>query len=134
MNKEYPEVIIDDVDVWCMQTIGVKHVEEIVLKLEHRVGSLKGRKCYGVLFGSPKDGLYRSCVSIKTEDDFKDLDRWVIPGGRYARTKIKDWENDIGIIGKTFSQMLKSCLTDDTRPSIEFYRSLKEVILLLPIR
>jgi hypothetical protein len=81
MDKKFSEVIIDSIPVWCVQTKGVCGVEEAIISLEFKVKSLSGRKCYGVLTGPPDDGIYRACTSIKVEDNFKGLERWIIPGG-----------------------------------------------------
>jgi hypothetical protein len=52
----------------------------------------------------------------------------------YVRVKIEGWEKDPSMIGKTFSDMSKVSEVDNTRPSIEFYRSQEELILFLPIK
>lgn len=61
------------------------------------------------------------------------LETCLIPGGRYARRKIKDWENNIEMIGPTFESMAKEYGVDPYCLSIEFYKSQNELILLLPI-
>lgn len=60
----------------------------------------------------------------------------VIPGGSYAREKMRDWAARIPDIGKTFTAMAEreKDRADDSRPSIEFYRSQDELLLLLPVR
>ena len=134
MDKPYSEVNIEDVNVWCESTKGVMGVEEVVKKLEFKIQSLRGRKCYGVLFGSPTDGLYRACVSMKKEDKFDDIEKWIIPGGKYMKTKIGEWEKNPGLIGATFGRMFDECKVDETRPCIEYYRSQRELILLVPVK
>jgi DNA gyrase inhibitor GyrI len=134
MNKKFSVVIIDSIPVWCVHTKGICGVEEAIKNLESKVMSLKGRKCYGVLTGSPEDGIYRACTSIKNEDNFKSIEKWIIPGGKYVRVKIEGWEKDPTVIGIIFSDMAKISEVDNTRPSIEFYRSQKELILFLPTK
>lgn len=64
------------------------------------------------------------------------LDTGVIPGGLYVREKMKDWSSRIPEIGRTFMAMVERerHRVDNSRPSIEFYRSQDELILLLPVR
>ena len=59
----------------------------------------------------------------------------VIPGGLYLREKMKNWTSRTDEIGKMFMAMgeRERQRVDSSRPSIEFYRSQDELILLLPI-
>src|SRR5688572_17326882 len=105
-------------------------------KLEGKLPSLKGRKFYGIF--QPETGEYRACVAIESGDDPNrmGLATGVIPGGLYFREKLKNWMNRIDEIGKTFMAMTEreKPRVDHSRPSIEFYRSQDELVLLLPIR
>ena len=58
-------------------------------ELEARLQSLKGRKFYGTYL----NGQYRACVALKDGDDPADLGlkTWVIPGGEFARRKMKNY-------------------------------------------
>jgi hypothetical protein len=62
-------------------------------KLESNLPSLKGRRFYGV----EVDDEYRACVGIIENDDRSSLPHpaWIIPGGKYVRRKIKNWEEHI---------------------------------------
>ena len=100
-------------------------------ELESHFSSLRGRKFYGTF----QNGEYRACVEITPEDNPSELglDVGVIPGGKYVREKIKDWADKISEIEKTFNSLSKAYEPDPGRPSIEFYKSQKELILFLPI-
>lgn len=100
-------------------------------ELESHFSSLRGRKFYGTF----QNGEYRACVEITTEDNPRELglDSGVIPGGKYVREKIKDWSDKIPDIEKTFDTLSRTYGSDPERPSIEFYKSQKELILYLPI-
>jgi hypothetical protein len=50
------------------------------------------------------------------------------------KTKIKNWESNVSLIGPTFGKMADQQQNDDTRPMIEYYRSQKELILYSPIK
>ena len=102
--------------------------------LEKPLSTLKGRKFYGLYY--PQTDTYLACTRLIIETDqpklwgFKIME---IPGGKYLQAKIKDWERNTKRIGETFSQMAQDNQVDPDRPSIEFYRSQKELILYLPV-
>ncbi len=134
MVYKYSEVIINDIDVMCLSGIGLRESADLFIKLENKIGSLKGRKFYGCLNGSSENGVYCACVERKSGEIIGGLESWKIPGGKYARAKIEDWEDKIDSIAKTFIDMSFKYQIDLNRPHIEFYRSQKKLILLLPIK
>lgn len=105
--------------------------------LESRMPELRGRRMYGVFFQNTGD--YYCAVRLDdVQTDDMGFEHGTIPGGYYARRKYKDWGPRIGEIATWFSQLQKECadsgLTiDDERPSIEFYRSLTELIIMAPV-
>jgi hypothetical protein len=125
----------DPIEVMCVTaTEGLGGVSRVWNMLESRLPSLKKRKFYGT-FHYP-DGPYRACVAIApgASPEQMGLERWTIPGGRYARRKLIDWQANTDKIGLTFNEMSEEYTPDRMRPSIEFYRSQKELVLYLPIR
>ena len=134
MDNKYQKVILNNIDVWCVIAEGVKGSAKAFNKLESILPTLKGRHFYGVLNGKPDNGTYRACVVKQLDENFGNLESWVIPGGKYARAKIKNWEENIQSIAQEFSQMTKEFAIDKNRPCIEFYKSQEELILMLPIQ
>lgn len=135
MDKKYTEVILDSINVWCISVNGgVKNSKDAFNKLESRLPTLRNRRFYGVLSGSPENGVYRACTLIKSDDIFDCFEKWNIPSGKYIKAKILDWGERVDQIGKTFGKMAEEFKVDETRPYIEFYRSQKELILFLPIK
>jgi predicted transcriptional regulator YdeE len=113
---------------------GISGVKEAWERLESKVGSLKGRKFYGAYFHDKEE--YRACIAIRENDDpaASGLKVWTIPGGKYARSKMDNWPANIDRIAPAFDEMATAHDHDDSRPSIEFYRSQRELILLLPVK
>jgi hypothetical protein len=113
---------------------GLAGAAEAFRQLEARLPGLKRRKFYGTF--QPPDGPYRACVAHEPGDDppAMGLATWTIPGGKYSRGKLPDWEERIPEIGQTFQRMAQECERDPSRPSVEFYRSQRELELLLPVR
>jgi hypothetical protein len=103
--------------------------------LESKLPTLKGRKFYGSFRATPDGEEYYACV-VRTEIDDPvkmQLEPGVIPGGIYARRKILDWEKKIQQLPKLFQEMAKAHDVDQSRPSLEFYRSQDELQLFLPV-
>jgi hypothetical protein len=100
-------------------------------RLEAKLATLKGRRFYGVVV----DGAYRACVAIKPDDDPDDLPHptWTIPGGRYVRQKLPNWEQRRHLIGPSMMRLRERTDYDASRVCIEYYRSQRELLLMVPI-
>ena len=111
---------------------------EAFCSLESHLKTLKGRKFYGLVFETEEGmGYYAGLVpdSETEERKFSALGYSVteIEGGRCARVKMDDWTSKIDQIGPTMGAMIKQYGIDPSRPQMEFYRSLHELHLLLPV-
>jgi hypothetical protein len=110
---------------------------EAMHRLEAKLPSLKGRKFYGTFRMLPEGEEYFACVERTGTDDPErmELEVATIPGGLYLRRKLRDWPQIIaaGKIGAEFDALLRTCVPDRSRPSIEFYRSMTEMHLLEPV-
>jgi hypothetical protein len=104
-------------------------------RLEAKLGSLQGRKFYGTFRRTASGAEYYACVAQLPEDDPQKLrvETSRIAGGLYARRKLENWHERVAEIPQIFGEMLARESVDGTRPSLEFYRSQKEVELLLPV-
>lgn len=128
------EVTIDPIRVMYVEAEGgLSGVGKAWSELESKLPSLKRRKFYGTYHFHDK--VYRACVAImdEREPEKLGLPTWTIPGGKFVREKIVGYANRVEIIGESFDSMAQEYNPDPNRPSIEFYRSQREVILLLPI-
>jgi len=104
-------------------------------ELERKIGSLRGRKFYGVFYAA--DDEYRACVEPKPGDNAAALrlSDGVIPGGRYARDVLRGDPPEVySGIPRAFDALVAAVDHDPSRPSIEFYRRNDEIVLFLPIR
>jgi hypothetical protein len=104
-------------------------------KLEDAIAwQLKGRKFYGTMVGD--SGEYRANMTISPDDDIETLGfkTWTIPGGKYYREKIADWEKHVEEIAPKCDEIINKTDYDDTRPVIEYYRSQAELHILVPIK
>ena len=129
------QVTLPEVQVMYVESAtGLAGAAEAFDRLEARFPSLKGRRFYGTF--QPPAGPYRACTAIEPGDDATalGLPTWVIPGGKYSRQKLLDWQARMPEIGKTFQSMAAEGERDSSRPSIEFYRSEKELVLFLPMK
>lgn len=110
---------------------------EAMRLLEAKLPTLKGRRFYGA-FRVLEDGEeYFACVERIAGDSPAEmgLEPGKIPGGLYARRKLSDWEKVIagGKLEEHFQEMIRTQAFDRSRPQIEFYRSMSELHLLLPV-
>ena len=130
------ETTLSDISImYIVADGGPKGAKEAFNRLESKFPSLRGRKFYGTF--RQTTGEYRACVAREPGDDPQRLGLAsdVIPGGLYLREKMKNWTSRTDEIGKMFMAMgeRERQRVDSSRPSIEFYRSQDELILLLPI-
>jgi len=111
-------------------TAGAKEAFDI---LESRIPSRRGRRFYGVFF--PETAEYRACVQKVVGEDAKSmrLEDWTIPGGKYLTKTIYDWSSKLPELPQIFMEMAKGRMVDTNRPSIEYYRSMKELVLYFPV-
>jgi hypothetical protein len=103
-------------------------------ELEAAVGSLRGRKFYGVF--DEAIGEYRVCVERVESDEPEALGLEVgtLAGGRYAMRRLRGEPPGIyALIAPAFDQLSMRPDRDDSRLGIEFYRSRDVIDLLLPV-
>ncbi|HUI87071.1 MAG TPA: hypothetical protein VLY21_07955 [Nitrososphaerales archaeon] len=108
--------------------------------LESKLPTLRGRKFYGIFREKAEGEEYYACVArVDTDDPEKmRLETGVIPGGRFVRRKVQDWEKVIkdGQLPTLFMEMIEAHAheLDSDRFSVEYYRSRTELHLLLPVK
>lgn len=128
------EVMLDEIKVISIKSAnGPMGAGAAFTKLESHLPTLKGRKFYGLVSDVGK--TYLACVALTSEDkpEIWGLEVSSIRGGKYAKTKIKDWPKNLDQVLPAFEWLSKEYKEDSSRPRIEFYRSQTELILLLPI-
>jgi hypothetical protein len=126
-------VVIEDIDVmYVVADGGPVGGPAAFASLEARLESLRGRRFYATY----QSGEYRACVALAAGDDSEALGlaSWRIPGGAYERRKLSDWQDHVDKIAAIFDAMVPAAELDSSRPSIEFYRSSRELVLLQPVR
>ena len=106
--------------------------------IESHLRTLKGRKFYGLVFESKTGMDYHAGLVPRDEIEERKFSELGFPileikGGPCARIKLHDWESKIDQIGPTMGAMIAKYGIDSTRPQIEFYRSMTELHLLLPV-
>jgi hypothetical protein len=101
--------------------------------LESKLSTRRHRRFYGAFFHIT--GEYRACVRIEDGEEPETLGLlgWTIPGGKYKSQELHDWRSRIPEFPEIFAGMIKGEKVDSTRPSVEYYRSMTECVLYLPI-
>ncbi len=135
---KFTVVDLEEVPVAFVKAVGgVAQAPKAFDRLESRMESLRGKRFYGLF--DVNTGEYRACVRLdESTPDAMGFDTGAIPAGRYARAKPENWVGKEDSIGPTFDELVGSCIEvghkmDPTRPSIEFYRSQRELLCLVPI-
>ncbi len=106
--------------------------------LESHLTTLKRRKFYGLSYDSDEGTDYYA--GLVPDDELEEL-RFAdlgfptkeIEGGSCVRVKLLDWSSKIDQLGPAFGAMSDEYGFDATRPRMEFYRSMTELHLLLPV-
>jgi len=102
--------------------------------LESKLPSLRGRKFYATY--DPLTKEYRACVQTLPGEEAKSfgLESGTIPGGKFVKKKVTDWQSKIPQLPGIVYEMATGRRVDPTRPTVEFYRSSSELILYLPVQ
>lgn len=129
-------LVLDDINVTRVRSTGGLSGAKLAFdKLESKMDTLKGKKMYGCFY--TKTNEYFACVQIDKDD--MGFEKGIIPGGKYAIKIIDNWTVKIKEIAKIFTELGQDCiknnvLIDDLRPHIEFYKSFRELIIMLPVK
>ncbi len=102
--------------------------------LEEAVGSLRGRRFLAAFH--PDQGWYRACVELQDVVSAAEraLPATTIPGGRFARIRLRgDPPGLYDEIAAAYALLEASAERDGARPSIEHYRRLDEIDVLMPV-
>jgi hypothetical protein len=126
------EAILKDVKVMCITAESMDKIKDTFSKLEASLPTIKGRKFYGTFHR----GVYKACVAFQDGDNpaALGLESEIIPGGKFVSGKLDNWAEHIDEIGNWFMTMTKEVNWDESRPSIEYYRSMTELIMYLPVK
>jgi len=110
---------------------------EAMHRLESKLPSLKGRRFYGVFRLLENGEEYFACVERIATDDpaAMGLETGSIPGGLYARRKLLGWQQIIasGKLPEYGRDFVRHYEIDRSRPELEYYRSMLELHLLVPV-
>jgi hypothetical protein len=131
--SDFVEVERKAITVQCVRVSdGLPHIRRAWDELE-AVVALRGRHFYGAY--DPIADDYRACVEVRESDELvPDLESGTLSGGRYLRARLRGEPPAIyERIGPTFEELTRHTNPDETRPSLEHYRRLDEIDLLLPI-
>lgn len=104
-------------------------------RLEERVGTLRGRKFYGLTLPEEGQLVYYAGVEPLDAEEVRALGfpTLTIEGGRFARVKLDDWSEHTAEIGPIFDYLMQTYPMQPGAPTIEFYRSQSELHLLIPL-
>jgi hypothetical protein len=115
---------------------GPSSAEDTFRRLESHLSSLKGRKFYGLSKLENGNLTYLACVNMEKDDD-GDINGGqiiILEKGTYVREKISDWKKNLEQIPAVIDRVAAESTVNSERYVIEFYRSERELFLLIPIK
>ena len=127
----------EDLPLMCLKSPnGPVSAAETFDRLESKLDSLRGRKFYGLFRIENGQEIYLACTRVEPGDSVDELgfENAILAGGKYERERINGWEDRIKELPAIFSKMGEGNDVDSSRYTVEFYRSTKELILMLPVR
>lgn len=124
-----------------LQVMGIKvnrfpeDVQSTFDSLEKKVLKRANRKMLGALNVTNEMPDYTACIEQSQIDNpaFLGLDTYVLPGGKYISGKLINWTMNTHLIKEMFGEMSHKYLFDARRPQLEYYKSKRELVLMLPI-
>jgi hypothetical protein len=124
-----------------LQVMGIKvnrfpeDVQSTFDSLEKKILKKSQRKMLGALNVSNDIPEYKACIEQSEIDNpaFLGLESYLLPGGKYISGKLINWTLNTHLIKEMFGEMSHKYLFDATRPQLEYYKSKRELILMLPI-
>jgi DNA gyrase inhibitor GyrI len=84
------------------------------------------------------EGWYRACVEVQANvpasPDEAALPEMVIPGGQFVRVRLRGSAPGVyNEIAPSYQHLMATAQRDESRPSLEHYRRLDEIDILMPI-
>jgi hypothetical protein len=103
--------------------------------LGNKLHTKTGRKFFGAVNVGQDSIDYQACLvqKDKFEHIVLGLQNYMIPGGKYVTNKLVNWSKNTHLIKEMFGEMEHRFRFDAQRPQLEYYKSNRELILLLPI-
>ncbi len=126
-----------DIPLMCLKSPnGPQSSAETFDRLESALPTLKGRRFYGLIKYHENQVDYYACVNLEEGDDpdKSGFERIVLHKGKYDREKVQDWEENIDTIPEIFEKLEARNDVDEGRFSVEYYRSRRELFLMLPTK
>lgn len=127
--------------IQALQVMGMKvcrfpeDVQATFSAIENKLIGKKNRKFFGALNVSNDVPDYTACIeqSFFDEPAKLGLESYQLPGGKYITGKLINWTLNTHLIKEMFGEMGHKYIFDASRPQLEFYKSKRELILMLPI-
>lgn len=126
-----------ELNLMCLKSVkGPLTAEQTFNMLENKLSTLKKKKFYGLSKLENDELTYLACVKIEDGDNTNAprLLEVHVPRGNYIRERIVEWKENLEKIPFLIDKVSADNLVDPDKYIIEFYRSEKELFLLIPIK
>ncbi len=130
------QVILD-----AITTLSVKanrfpeEVDSAFSKIEKQYGKNSSHTFFGAINFNNAEVEYRACLEQKNKHahNIQGIEKYIIPGGRYVSSRLLNWTRNTHLIKEIFNDLENKYIFDQTRPQLEYYKSNRELVLMLPI-
>ncbi len=125
------------IKLMCLKSPDGPHsAEDTFRRLENHLSSMRKRKFYGLTRLEEGNLTYLACVNMEggADRDFVEGQKVTLEKGKYEREKISDWKKNLGQIPAVIDRVAAESSVDSERYVTEFYRSEKELFLMIPIK
>lgn len=104
-------------------------------RLENKLMSKQGRQFFGAVHLNNNEFNYKACLVQNGIDEHLalGLENYTIPGGKYVTNKLLNWTKNTHLIKEMFNEMEHKYRFDASRPQLEYYKSNRELVLMLPV-
>jgi len=104
-------------------------------RLEQALVTLKGRRFYGVATPLKEGVAYHAAAEAADAHEASrlNLEPLKVQAGEWLQHKMFDWKGVAHTIGDTIDRIASTHTIDHGRPTLEFYRSERELRLLIPV-
>lgn len=111
-------------------------VQDAFQQIESKLQTLRGRRFYGVTFRRPEGLEYFAGLVPESGEEPRQLGlpTLEIPAGSWARTRLQGWADKIDQIPALVEALVEEYGFDRSRPVMEYYRSSREMDVLVPVR
>lgn len=111
-------------------------VKEGFNALTEKLPQADQRLCYGIFQHGPKGIHYQAAYTVLDSDEEEQYEctTFTLEKGDYLCVSLYEWYKKIPSIGASFTELFKDPRVDPKSPSIEFYKTGKDLVCMVKVK